>query len=68
MQQDILEKVVYAAFNQRRKMLRTSLKALGQDPLPFLKAAEITETCRAEELTIEDFSRLAKAYSSPIIS
>lgn len=66
--QEILEKVVYAAFNQRRKMLRTSLKALGQDPLPFLKAAEITETCRAEELTIKDFCRLAKAYSSPVIS
>lgn len=61
--QDILEKVVYAAFNQRRKMLRSSLKALGTDPLPFLKAAEIKETCRAEELTIEDFCRLAKAYT-----
>ena len=60
--QAILEKVVYAAFNQRRKMLRSSLKALGTDPLPYLKAAEIKETCRAEELTIEDFCRLAKAY------
>jgi len=60
--QEILEKVVYAAFNQRRKMLRTSLKALGKDPLPYLKAAEVTPTCRAEELTIEDFCRLAKAY------
>ncbi len=60
--QEILEKVVYAAFNQRRKMLRTSLKALGKDPLPYLKAAEITPTCRAEELTVEDFCRLAKAY------
>ncbi len=60
--QAILEKVVYAAFNQRRKMLRTSLKALGKDPLPYLKAADITPTFRAEELTVEDFCRLAKAY------
>ncbi len=60
--QDILEKVVYAAFNQRRKMLRTSLKALGQDPLPYLEAADVKETCRAEELTIDDFCRLAKVY------
>ncbi|MCF8473664.1 MAG: 16S rRNA (adenine(1518)-N(6)/adenine(1519)-N(6))-dimethyltransferase RsmA [Emcibacter sp.] len=62
--QDILEKVVYAAFNQRRKMLRTSLKTLGVDPLPYLKAAKIAETCRAEELTIEDFCRLAKIYEA----
>ena len=60
--QDILEKVSYAAFNQRRKMLRSSLKALGQAPLPYLNAAEIAETCRAEELTVADFCRLAKAY------
>jgi len=60
--QEILEKVVYAAFNQRRKMLRTSLKALGKDPLPYLEAAGITPTFRAEELSIEDFCRLAKAY------
>ncbi|NOZ42162.1 MAG: 16S rRNA (adenine(1518)-N(6)/adenine(1519)-N(6))-dimethyltransferase RsmA [Alphaproteobacteria bacterium] len=69
--QPILEKIVYAAFNQRRKMLRTSLKALGTDPLPALKAAAITPTCRAEELSVEDFCRLAAAYenySSPVIS
>ncbi|WP_417623557.1 16S rRNA (adenine(1518)-N(6)/adenine(1519)-N(6))-dimethyltransferase RsmA [Paremcibacter congregatus] len=61
-QQKVLEKVVYAAFNQRRKMLRTSLKALGKDPLPYLAAAGIPQTCRAEELTVEDFCRLAHAY------
>ncbi len=60
--QDILERVVYAAFNQRRKMLRTSLKALGCDPLPYLAEADILQTCRAEELTVQDFMRLAKAY------
>ncbi len=60
--QEILEKVVSAAFNQRRKMLRTSLKALGQDPLPCLEAANIEQTSRAEELTVADFCRLAKSY------
>lgn len=61
--QEILERVVYAAFNQRRKMLRTSLKALGKDPLPYLEAANIKQTCRAEELTVEDFCHLALEYS-----
>lgn len=60
--QDILERVVYAAFNQRRKMLRTSLKTLGKDPLPYLAAAGINQTCRAEELTVADFCALAKSY------
>jgi len=62
--QDLLEKVVYAAFNQRRKMLRTSLKALGTGPLPYLEKAEIAPTKRAEELSVEDFCRLAKIYES----
>jgi len=69
--QKILEKIVYAAFNQRRKMLRTSLKALGTDPLPALAAANITPTSRAEELSVTDFCRLAKAFedqSSLVIS
>jgi len=60
--QKVLERVVGAAFNQRRKMLRTSLKALGKDPLPHLEAADIKQTCRAEELSVEDFCRLAKVY------
>ncbi|PCI46096.1 MAG: 16S rRNA (adenine(1518)-N(6)/adenine(1519)-N(6))-dimethyltransferase [Alphaproteobacteria bacterium] len=60
--QAILERVVYAAFNQRRKMLRSSLKALGGNPKPFLEAADIKETWRAEELTVADFCRLARAY------
>ncbi len=61
--QKILEKLVSAAFNQRRKMLRSSLKRLG-DPLPMLKAANISETARAEELSVDDFCRLAKQYEN----
>ena len=60
--QKTLEKLVSAAFNQRRKMLRSSLKALGVDPLPKLAAAGINETARAEELSVEDFCRLANEY------
>ena len=62
--QKILERVVSAAFNQRRKMLRASLKALGTDPSPKLYAAGILETARAEELSVEDFSKLALEYQS----
>lgn len=64
--QKILEKLVSAAFNQRRKMLRASLKAMGVDPLPKLAAAGIDQTSRAEELSVEDFCRLAKEYAKKI--
>lgn len=60
--QQILERVVSVAFNQRRKMLRASLKGLGVDPVPILSSAGIKETARAEELSVEDFCRLALEY------
>lgn len=56
-----LERVLAAAFGQRRKMLRTSLKSLIPNPLPVLAAAEIKETARAEEIDIEGFCRLSRA-------
>ncbi len=52
-----LEKVTAAAFGQRRKMLRSSLKSLGGEAL--LEKAEIEPTLRAENLTVEQFIRLA---------
>lgn len=61
-EQKVLERLVSAAFNQRRKMLRASLKALGTDPIPKLYAAGILETARAEELSVSDFSKLALEY------
>jgi len=61
-EQKTIERVVSAAFNQRRKMLRASLKGLGINPLPKLTAAGIKETARAEELSIDDFCRLALEY------
>lgn len=57
-----LQKVTAAAFGQRRKMLRQSLKSLGGDTLALLEASAIKETARAEELTLEDFCRLAEVW------
>ena len=57
-----LERVTQAAFGQRRKMLRQSLKALVPDPLPLLERADIAPTRRAEELEVADFVRLAAAW------
>jgi 16S rRNA (adenine1518-N6/adenine1519-N6)-dimethyltransferase len=59
-----LERVTEAAFGQRRKMLRQSLRALGRDPRPLLAAAGIAETARAEDIPVEGFVALAKALAS----
>ena len=55
-----LERVTEAAFGQRRKMLRQSLRALGRDPKPLLAAAGIAETARAEDIPVEGFVALAR--------
>ena len=59
-----LEAVTAAAFGQRRKMLRASLKTLGRDPLPILAACGIEPTLRAEQLPVEGFLALANAYAA----
>jgi 16S rRNA (adenine1518-N6/adenine1519-N6)-dimethyltransferase len=56
-----LERVTQAAFGQRRKMLRQSLRTLGGDAEALLAAAEIPPTARAEELTVAQFVALAQA-------
>jgi 16S rRNA (adenine1518-N6/adenine1519-N6)-dimethyltransferase len=61
---DILEKVTAAAFGQRRKMLRQSLKTLGVDAGALLAAAGIDETKRAEEIGVAGFVALADAFSA----
>jgi 16S rRNA (adenine1518-N6/adenine1519-N6)-dimethyltransferase len=61
---EILEKVVKAAFSQRRKMLRSSLKGLTENPLILLEQAEINPESRAETLSVQDFCRLATTYES----
>jgi 16S rRNA (adenine1518-N6/adenine1519-N6)-dimethyltransferase len=55
-----LERVTEAAFGQRRKMLRQSLRTLGLDPKPLLAAASIAETARAEDIAVEGFVALAR--------
>ncbi len=57
-----MERVTAAAFGQRRKMLRQSLKALG-DPLPLLAAAGLDPTARAEEIPVAGFAALARAVA-----
>jgi 16S rRNA (adenine1518-N6/adenine1519-N6)-dimethyltransferase len=57
-----LEAVTAAAFGQRRKMLRSSLKSLWPDPTPVLAAAGIEPTHRAEQLPVSAFLALARHY------
>ena len=57
----LLERVVAAAFGQRRKMLRQSLRGLTADPVGLLATAGIGETRRAEELSVAEFAALAEA-------
>jgi 16S rRNA (adenine1518-N6/adenine1519-N6)-dimethyltransferase len=56
-----LERVTQAAFGQRRKMLRQSLKAIGGEVL--LERVGIDGTRRAETLSVEEFVRLANALT-----
>lgn len=56
----LLSEVTAAAFGQRRKMLRSSLSALGADTAALLRQADIDPSLRAERLTILDFLHLAR--------
>ncbi len=57
-----LEKVTEAAFGQRRKMLRQSLKQIAPDAESLLAATAIDSTRRAETLSIAEFAALARAF------
>ena len=56
-----LERVTTAAFGQRRKMLRSSLRQLTPDSETVLASLGIEPTARAEELGVTDFCRIANA-------
>jgi 16S rRNA (adenine1518-N6/adenine1519-N6)-dimethyltransferase len=56
-----LEAVTQAAFGQRRKMLRGSLKSLTPDAGALLDAAGVDGTMRAEDLDLAQFCALARA-------
>ena len=53
-----LEKVTAAAFNQRRKMLRSSLKSLGNVEA-LCAAAGVDSSLRAEDVSVEAFCKMA---------
>ena len=56
-----LNKVVAAAFNQRRKMLRSALKSVSPEIEDHLIAAGIKPTERAEQVDLEAFCALARS-------
>jgi 16S rRNA (adenine1518-N6/adenine1519-N6)-dimethyltransferase len=57
----VLGEVTAAAFGQRRKMLRTTLKAVTADPLRLISAVGLDPQLRGEQLEVADFARLALA-------
>ena len=59
----VLSRVVAAAFNQRRKMLRAALKGVAPDIEDRLIAADIKPTDRAETVSLEAFCALARNIS-----
>ena len=58
-----LETVTAAAFGQRRKMLRASLRTLDVDAAALLSRAGIEPTARAETIPVAGFAALARAYA-----
>lgn len=60
----VLARITAMAFNQRRKMLRSSLKGLHPDVEAMLIACDIAPTARAEEIGLEQFCALARAYQA----
>jgi 16S rRNA (adenine1518-N6/adenine1519-N6)-dimethyltransferase len=60
----VLQRVTAMAFNQRRKMLRSSLKGLRPDIEAVLESVSIPPTARAEEIGLEQFCALARAVQA----
>ncbi len=60
----VLSRVVAAAFNQRRKMLRAALRGLAPDIEEVLRAAGIAPTERAEQVSLEGFCALARTLAA----
>jgi 16S rRNA (adenine1518-N6/adenine1519-N6)-dimethyltransferase len=59
-----LERVTAAAFGQRRKMLRQSLRSLGVDPAALFAATAIDPAARAEDIAVDGFVALANALDA----
>jgi 16S rRNA (adenine1518-N6/adenine1519-N6)-dimethyltransferase len=60
----VLERVTAAAFGQRRKMLRSSLKSVFADPIPVLEDLGIDPERRAETLSVQEFGFLAQVLEA----
>ena len=60
----MLERVTEAAFGQRRKMLRQSLRSITADPAALLASLELDPTARAEDIPVDGFVALARALSA----
>ncbi len=60
----LLEAVTQAAFGQRRKMLRQSLRSLGVDVAAILSTAGLAPTARAEDISVAGFVSLAQALAA----
>jgi 16S rRNA (adenine1518-N6/adenine1519-N6)-dimethyltransferase len=60
----LLETVTQAAFGQRRKMLRQSLRSLGTDAQVLLAKAGLDPTARAEDIPVSGFVALARALGA----
>ena len=60
----VLSRVVAAAFNQRRKMLRAALKGVAPDIEDRLREAGLAPTDRAEQVPLEGFCALARAVAA----
>jgi len=60
----LLTQVVAQAFNQRRKMLRASLKGMHPEIETLLTEAGIAPTRRAETLSIEEFATLTRTIAA----
>jgi 16S rRNA (adenine1518-N6/adenine1519-N6)-dimethyltransferase len=60
----VLERVVAAGFNQRRKMLRAALKGVAPDIEDRILAAGLKPTDRAEQVPIEGFCALARQVAA----
>jgi len=64
----VMNRVVRTVFNQRRKQLANSLRAMCEDPVAALHAAHIDPTRRPETLSLAEFAALSDAVHSSLSS
>ena len=60
----VLSEISFAAFNQRRKMLRAALRGVHPQIETLLAEVGIPPTARAEEIELERFCALARAVQA----